>query len=459
MNQGIFREYDIRGIVKTDLTDDVVYNLGRAYGTWMSRRGHQTVAVGHDVRLSSPHFSKIYIDGILSTGLNVIKIGQCSTPALYFAIVHLKTDGGVMITGSHNPIEFNGFKMCEGLASVFGEHIQELKQIILGNSYVRKSAGHLSAVDVMPDYVAMLKTKFKFARPLKVVVDCGNGAASPFAVELWQDMGMKIIPLYCDADGNFPNHLPDPTVPKYMKDLMQLVVAEKADLGLGYDGDADRIGAVDDKGRLIFADTLLAIFSADVLAKRPNEPIIFDVKCSQLLPEIIEKNGGIPVMWKTGHSLLKAKMKEMHAPFAGEMSGHMFFADDFYGFDDGVYASGRLLQILAGTDKKFSEIIDSLPSFVSTPEIRVDCSDETKFQVIEKLVRSFRQQYQIVDIDGARVLFGDGWGLVRASNTQPVLVLRFEAKTNERLLEIVDIFKKQLSMFPDVKFTDKDFQF
>jgi phosphomannomutase / phosphoglucomutase len=458
MNQGIFREYDIRGIVKTDLTDEVVYNLGRAYGTWMGRRGHHTVAVGHDIRLSSPHFSKIYVDGILSTGLNVIAIGQCTTPALYFAILQLKTDGGVMITGSHNPIEFNGFKMCEGLASVYGELIQELKNIILQNHYDRKSSGKLTRADIMPEYIAMLKTKFKFAKKLKVVVDCGNGAASPFAADLWTDMGLEIIPLYCEADGHFPNHLPDPTVPKYMQDLMQLVVAEKADLGIGYDGDADRIGAVDNKGRLIFADTLLAIFSADVLSRRPNEPIIFDVKCSQLLPEMIEQRGGKPIMWKTGHSLLKAKMKEMHAPLAGEMSGHMFFADQYYGFDDGVYASGRLMQILSNTTKKFSQIIDEMPSFVSTPEIRVECSDESKFEVIKKLVDDFRNHYQIIDIDGARVLFGDGWGLVRASNTQPALVLRFEAKTQQKLNEIVAIFKDKLGKFPDVKFTDKDFQ-
>jgi len=458
MNQSIFREYDIRGIVKSDLTDEVVYNLGRSYGTWMARRGHHTVVIGHDVRLSSPHFNKIYMDGILSTGLNVISIGQCSTPALYFAILHLKTDGGAMITGSHNPIEFNGFKMCEGLASIYGESIQELKQIIMSNHYDRKSPGKLTRIDIMADYVAMLKTKFKFGKKLKVVVDCGNAAASPFAADLWTDLGMEVIPLYCETDGSFPNHLPDPTVPKYMKDLMQLVVAEKADLGIAYDGDADRIGAVDDKGRLIFADTLLAIFSADVLSRRPQEPIIFDVKCSQLLPEMIEKNNGKPVMWKTGHSLLKAKMKEMHAPFAGEMSGHMFFADDYYGFDDGVYASGRLLQILSNTAKKFSQIIDELPTFVSTPEIRIACSDEAKFEVIKRLVQDFRSHYDIIDIDGARVLFGDGWGLVRASNTQPVLVLRFEAKSKEKLQEIITLFKAKLATFPEVKFTDKDFQ-
>ncbi len=458
MNEGIFREYDIRGIVETDLTDDVVLNLGKAFGTLMKRRGYKLLAVGYDLRLSSEHLKNVYVDGLMSTGVDVINIGEVTTPTLYFSIVHLKTDGGVMITGSHNPIEFNGFKMCEGIASVFGEDIQEIKRIILQNDFVQAETGSVKNVDVMPDYLAMLKGKFSFPKKLKVVIDAGNATAGPIAPQLWRDLGLDVVELYCEPDGNFPNHLPDPSVPKYMKDLQAKVLEEKADLGIGYDGDADRVGAIDETGHIIFADVLLALFSGDVLKRKPGGEIIFDVKCSQALPEVIKKFGGKPLMWKTGHSLLKAKMKETGAPFAGEMSGHMFFADDYYGFDDGIYASGRLMQILAYTDKKLSELVDKIPAFESTPEIRIECADEAKFQVVADLVEAFKKEYKVIDIDGARVEFGDGWGLARASNTQPTLVLRFEAKTKDRLKEIIKIFTQKLSLFPAVKFSDKDFQ-
>lgn len=457
MNESIFREYDVRGVVKTDLTNDVVYNIGRAYGTWMSRKGHQRVAIGHDVRLSSPHLAKLFTDGVISTGLDVDHIGECTTPILYYAILHLKADGGVMITGSHNPIEFNGFKMCEGLGSLHGADIQALKQIILKNDFIRKTAGHVAEKSVLEAYLQMMQSKFKFARKLKIVIDAGNGAAGPIAPDLWSSLGVEVVPLYCEPDGHFPNHLPDPTVPKFMQDLRQLVLAEKADLGVGYDGDGDRVGIVDNKGRLVYADALMAILSRDVLANNPGATIIFDVKCSQLLPEQIEKHGGVALMYKTGHSLLKAKMKETHSPFAGEMSGHMFFADEFFGFDDGLYASGRIMRIVAESEKSFADIVDELPSFVSTPEIRVDCPDTEKFAVIDHLVKSFSQEYQTITIDGARVLFGDGWGLVRASNTQPVLVLRFEAKTTARLEEIMAIFKDKLDQFAAVSYDPEDF--
>ncbi|NOY59335.1 MAG: phosphomannomutase/phosphoglucomutase [Calditrichaeota bacterium] len=456
MNEGIFREYD--GIVKTDLTDDVVLNLGKAFGTLMKRRGYKLLVVGYDLRLSSEHLKNAYVDGLLSTGMEVINIGEVTTPTLYFSIVHLKTDGGVMITGSHNPIEFNGFKLCEGIASVFGQDIQEIKRIILEGDFVEAETGSVKNVEVMPDYLAMLKGKFSFPKKLKVVIDAGNATAGPVAPQLWRDLGLDVVELYCEPDGNFPNHLPDPSVPKYMKDLQAKVLEEKADLGIGYDGDADRVGAIDETGRIIYADTMLALFSSDVLQRNPGGQIIFDVKCSQALPEVIKKFGGKPLMWKTGHSLLKAKMKETGAPFAGEMSGHMFFADDYYGFDDGMYASGRLMQILANTDKKLSELVDEIPAFESTPEIRVECADEAKFQVVADLVEAFQKEYKVIDIDGARVEFGDGWGLVRASNTQPTLVLRFEAKTKERLKEIIKIFVQKLALFPAVKFSDQDFQ-
>ncbi len=457
MNESIFREYDIRGIVESDLTDDVVYRLGCAYATWMRRRGHQRVAIGYDARLSSPHLAKVFIEGVLSTGVDVLTVGQVTTPILYYAILHLNTDGGVMITGSHNPIEFNGFKMCEGLAPIYGEQIQQLKQLIKKNDLDRSTPGKLQQKEIIGDYMQMMKSKFHFSKKLKVVIDAGNGTAGPIAVPLWQDLGLQVIPLYCEVDGRFPHHLPDPTVPRFMEDLAKKVVEEKADVGIGYDGDADRVGVVDDKGRLIFADKLMALLSREILSKHPGAPILFDVKCSQLLAEEIEKAGGQPVMWKTGHSLLKAKMKEMHAPFAGEMSGHLFFADDYYGFDDGIYASGRVLQLISNSEKKLSQMMDEFPPLYSTPEIRVECADEEKFKVIEELVNAFEQNYQTITIDGARVIFPDGWGLVRASNTQPVLVLRFEANSRDSLRRIVDLFQQQLSRFPAVKFSQQDF--
>ena len=457
MNVSIFRQYDIRGIVETDLKDDVVLNLGKGYGTLMARRGHKIVNVGYDLRLSSPHLAGLFIKGILSTGLNVKNIGQVTTPTLYFSIVHLGTDGGTMITGSHNPIAYNGFKMCEGIGSVYGDDIQEIKRIILEEDFVTAATGNMEKVDVMGDYLKMLKSKFKFNRPLKVVVDAGNATAGPIAPDLWKSYGMQVTPLYCDPDGSFPNHLPDPAVPKYMKDLCELVVKEGADLGLAYDGDSDRVGAVDEKGNLIYADTLLTLFSVDVLKNKPGSQILFDVKCSQAVPEVIKENGGKPTMWKTGHSLLKAKMKETKSPFAGEMSGHMFFADDYYGFDDGIYASGRLLQIIANSGKTFSELVAQIPHFESTPEIRVECADAAKFDVVASLVKEFSKEYETIDIDGARVQFGDGWGLVRASNTEPTLVLRFEARTHEKLVEIINVFKEKLSKYEAVEFTDKDF--
>ena len=458
INPSIFREYDIRGVVESDFPDEVVEKLGKAFGTYMRRAQCSSIAVGHDVRLSSAHLQKTFTKGVLSTGVNVLDVGELPTPVLYFSIVHLKADGGVMITGSHNPIEYNGFKMSKGVASIYGENITHLRRLIESDDFERGD-GTASSVSIIPEYLATLKSKFTFDRKLKVVIDAGNGTAGPIAPQLWQDMGLEVIQLYCEPDGSFPNHLPDPTVPEYVADLRKKVRAENADLGIGYDGDSDRIGAIDDKGNIVYADRLMALFSADLLSRMPGAEIIFDVKCSQALPEYIEKFGGVPTMWKTGHSLIKAQMKAKKAPLGGEMSGHLFFADDYYGYDDAIYASGRLMQILARQDRSFSELIEDIPYFFATPEIRIDCADEEKFSVVKKLVDYFKSKYQAIDIDGVRALFGDGWGLVRASNTQPVLVLRFEAKTRERLSEIMEIFMEQLRKYPAVKFSEKDFDF
>lgn len=456
INPNIFREYDIRGIAEKDLTNETIELIGKAFGTFLSRKGLTIFTVGRDVRLSSERIKNVLIKGITATGCNVVDIGEVPTPVLYFSIVHLNAGGGVMVTGSHNPIEFNGLKMSEGIASIYGKDIQKLKALIEKNDFAT-GQGKVEQKNLVPDYVATIKSKIKLARKLKIVVDAGNGTAGVIAPQLWEDLGCEVIRLYCEPDGRFPNHLPDPTVPKYVKDLQQKVVETGADVGIGYDGDSDRIGTIDEKGRMIFADRLIALFSQDVLKKKPGAKIVFDVKCSQALPEHIKKYGGEPLMWKTGHSLLKARMKEEHAPFAGEMSGHIFFADDYFGFDDAIYASGRLLEIISRSKKKLSELVDEIPYFISTPEIRVDCADDAKFDVVADIAISFKKQYETIDIDGARVLFGDGWGLVRASNTQPVLVLRFEAKTEQRLNEIKDIFKNKLREYPAIKFQDSDF--
>ena len=456
MNESIFRANDVRGIVTRDFPDDLVLKLGKAYGSYMKRRGHQTLTVGHDLRPSSPKLSALFVDGIKSTGLDIHFIGQVTTPALYFAIHHWNLDGGCMITGSHNPKSYNGFKMCEGSASVYGKDIQKLKEMIKAEEF-ELGAGTVEEKDILPEYLAMLKSKFTFDRPLKIVVDAGNAVAGPIAPKVWREYGHEVIELFCEPDGNFPNHLPDPCVPGYMRDLAKKVVEEKADIGIGYDGDADRLGAVDDQGRYIFADRLLVLFARDVLKRNPGSKIIFDVKCTMALPEDIRKHGGIPIMWKTGHSMQKAKLKETGAPFAGELSGHVLFQDDFYGFDDGIYASGRLLQIVAA-DPPFSRLIDDVQVFPSTEEIRVDCADEVKFDVVDQLVHDFRKEYNVIDVDGARVEFDNGWGLVRPSNTEPNLVVRFEAKSEKRLAEIIRIFIDKFAKYPEIKYSSDKFK-
>ena len=453
----IFREYDIRGIADEDLVNENVLLLGKGIGTFLARQGAKNVVVGRDVRLSSPRMRDALVEGLTSTGLEVLDIGLTLTPVQYFAIVHFDADGGVMITGSHNPIEYNGLKISrKGVVPVYGEQIQEIKRLIENEDF-ESGAGQVQPREVLRDYIGMIQSKLSFGRKLKIVVDAGNGTAGLLMPELWQQMGCEVFDLYCEPDGRFPNHLPDPTVPKYVVDLQNKVKEVGADIGIGYDGDCDRVGVIDDKGRIIYADRLMAILSREVLQRHPGAEIVFDVKCSQALAEEIEKAGGKPLMWKTGHSLLKAKMKEIGAPLAGEMSGHIFYADDYFGFDDAIYVSGRLLQILSNSDRKMSEIADEIPQFESTPEIRIETTDEDKFRIVEDLAEQFRREYDLIDIDGARVLFGDGWGLVRASNTQPVLVLRFEAKTRERLREIVEIFKARLRQYDSVKFEDSDF--
>jgi len=450
VNSHIFREYDIRGIVDKDITDEVVTLLGKAFGTYISRHGARKISIGGDVRLSTKRFLTQMIKGIRSTGIDVINIGHVPTPVQYFSMFHLKTDGGVMITGSHNPPDFNGFKLSLKNAPIFGKEIQELKRIIESNDFAHGN-GSYEEQNVIEFYIEHIVKDINISRPLKVVLDSGNGAGSLAAHELFKRLGVDTINLFDTPDGNFPNHHPDPTVVDNIQELIKTVKATNADFGVGYDGDADRIGVVDENGDIIWGDKLLIIFGREVLKTHPGADIIFEVKCSQALSEMIKEFGGNPVMWKTGHSLLKKKMKETGSPLAGEMSGHLFFADRYFGFDDAIYASARLAELLSKTDKKMSELLEGIPQYFATPEIRLDTpTDDEKFKIAEKAKEFFSNNYDVIDVDGVRILFGDGWGLVRASNTQPVIVVRFEARSEERLKELKDLVINKLNEFGEI---------
>jgi len=441
----VFREYDIRGLVGTDLTVDAVEQIGKGYGTYAARRGVRTIALGRDVRLSSPEFRDALAKGLLATGLFVIDVGVCPTPLLYFAIHHLRVDGGVMITGSHNPAEYNGFKLCVGFGSIYGDMIQEMRRIIESRSFI-EGQGELTQREIISDYKNFVKENLRIPKKLKVVVDGGNGTAGAVAPDLFREMGMEVVELFCDADGRFPNHFPDPTVPENLRFLMEKVVETGADVGVGYDGDADRIGVVDERGNVIFGDYLLILFAREILSRKPGATIISEVKASQNFFDDVTRRGGRPVMWKTGHSLIKAKMKEEKAELAGEMSGHIFFQDRFLGFDDAIYASVRLFEIMAKEGRALSALLSDLPHVVSTPEIRIDCPDELKFRIVENVAEAVAPlALQVINIDGMRALFDGGWGLIRASNTQPVLVLRFEGRDDETVQRIRVIMEKAIS--------------
>jgi phosphomannomutase/phosphoglucomutase len=450
MNNQIFREYDIRGLAETDLTDEVVRLIGKSYGSYLLEQGIKELIIGRDVRLSGERIRDALVDGLLSTGCNAIDLGIVPTPVFYFSAFHYDKNAGVMITGSHNPKEFNGFKIGFNKSTIYGEDIQNLRKLIERGKF-KSGNGKISSINPIPNYIAMILNKVKIKSGLKIIFDPGNGTAGLVIEELFNKLGVESVFINLEPDGNFPNHLPDPTIPEYMKDLKSLVGELHAHLGIGFDGDADRIGAIDDKGDIVWGDKLLAIFTQDIIKRKPNAKIVFEVKCSQGLVEYVKSIGGIPIMWKTGHSLIKAKMKQENAAIAGEMSGHMFFADDYYGFDDAIYAAVRLLKIIAESNKSLSQLVAKIPFYYSTPEIRVPCPDELKFEVTNSIRDFFKINFEIMDIDGVRVIFEDGWGLVRASNTQPVLVLRFEAKTQKRLQEIKQLFYQELAKFPQVK--------
>ncbi|MES2962734.1 MAG: phosphomannomutase/phosphoglucomutase [Bdellovibrionota bacterium] len=438
INAEIFREYDIRGVVDRDFDSDFARDLGRALVTYLSMKGgpkNPVISVGHDARLSSPSLSKAMCDGLQSAGARVVFLGLVTSPISYFSMFNLDNPaGGVMITGSHNPPEYNGFKISVGKTTIYGSEIQELLKIMTKGEFAT-GQGAFTTFNIFDDYVARYKQEFKDLKPVKVVLDCGNGAAGCIARRLYEAVGLKPIILFEEPDGRFPNHHPDPTVEKNVADLKKAVKEHGAAIGIGFDGDADRIGIVDDEGRFIAGDEMMVVISRGILMDNPGAKIIGDVKCSDRLYEDIRKHGGQPIMWKTGHSLVKTKIKEEKAPFGGELSGHVFYADRNYGYDDALYAGLRLIELLGKTGKTVRQLLEGLPTAFNTPEIRIDTTEAKKRSIVEKLREAYKggDGYKVNLIDGIRISYPDGWALARASNTQPVLVLRFESNTQKGL--------------------------
>ena len=452
VNKFIFREYDIRGKVSDDFPPEVVKNLGKAFGTFIKRGGGKEIALSGDIRLSTPMLIEQFKNGVLSTGLDVINIGILPTPANYYSMFKLDVAGAVQITGSHNPPEFNGFKMSRNKKAVFGDSIQELR-IIIENKDFELGKGSEASYNILSDYKRMINSKINIQKKIRVVMDCGNAAGAICAPEIFKNLNVELSELYCDVDGTFPNHHPDPTVEKNLIDLMEKIKSGDYDIGIAFDGDADRVGVVDETGEIIWADQLMALFLPEII--NPGDEILFDVKCSQALEDMIVKYGGKPVMWKTGHSLIKQRMSELNCKLGGEMSGHIFFADDFYGFDDAIYVAARIVQTLSRSDKTLSELKKELPKYYATPEMRFEVkSDEEKFRITKEAVDYFKDNYDCITIDGVRIKFGDGWGLVRASNTQPVIVCRFEANTPERMEEIKAVVITKLQEIGTLKLDD-----
>ena len=439
MKSHIFRQYDIRGIVGEDLDPEVTEAVGRAFGSRVRRDASSsspTVTVGCDNRATSPALAEGLISGMRSAGVDVFDVGTVPTPVLYWSEVKLGTDAGVQITGSHNPPEWNGIKMTYGGSSLYGDAIQDLLHSIQASNFTSGSGGY-ERLTVLDRYVDDIAARFSLDQPMRVAVDCGNGTGSILAVRLLEAIGVEVTPLFCESDPTFPNHHPDPTVDENLIDLIRTIESGNHDLGVAFDGDADRIGAIDDQGKIIRGDILLLLFGLDLLKKRgPGQKLIFDVKCSQVLPELFKEAGGEPIMWQTGHSLIKKKMRETGALLAGELSGHIMIADDYLGFDDALYNACRLIEIISHSGRTLSEMISDFPEYSSTPEIRIDVTEDQKWAVVSQAEAYFKEKYDVIGVDGVRILFGDGWALLRASNTQPAIVARFEARSESRLLEI-----------------------
>ena len=449
LNPEIFREYDIRGIVDRDLDESVMELLGKAYVAYMrGKRNVNTVVIGRDGRLSGKAFVNALIDGVTSCGMNVIDIGEVPTPVLYYAMQTLKVDGGLMLTASHNPKEYNGMKVGVGKTTIYGEEIQKLGRIAARGVFPRaKGPVTITRMDIVPKYAATVKRIIKLKRPLKIVVDAANGVGGVVAVPIYRALGCEVIPLYCEVDGAFPNHHADPTKKANLTDLIRLVKKHKADIGIGFDGDVDRLGGCDEKGAMLEGDRLLALFARSVLLDKPGATILGEVKCSRGLYEDVAKHGGNPVMWRTGHSHIKAAMKKLHAELAGEMSGHIFFKHRWFGFDDAIYSGARLLEIVAAGKEPLSAHLATIPTRFSTPEIEFTCADNRKFDVIRKATAYFKEELglDVVTIDGARIEFPDGWGLIRASNTAPKLVMRVEADTKKRMAQIEKLIRDKVN--------------
>jgi phosphomannomutase/phosphoglucomutase len=437
MNPLIFREYDIRGVADRDLTDELATDLGRSFGTFLKRRNQKRIVVGRDCRLSSPRLHKALTRGLLETGLELVDIGVGPTPMMYFSVFHLDADGGVQITGSHNPPEDNGFKLMCGKQTLAGDEVRELRSLIERRDFALAAGGKVETWNPLEAYAGYMRGNISLKhKNLRFAIDAGNGAGGPTALAAMEAVGLSPIAMYCEMDGAFPNHHPDPSLPENMEALVDRVRREGLALGIAYDGDADRIGVVDNRGNIVYGDRLMILLSRQILKRHPGAAILGEVKCSQTMYDDIAKHGGRPIVWKTGHSLIKKKMKEEHALLAGEMSGHVFFADRYFGFDDAIYASLRLLEIVAESDKPLDQLLADVPQTHSTPELRVDCPDQVKFDVVRKVLAHYQPTHDVLDVDGARINFEGGWGLVRASNTQPALVLRFEAQSAARLAEI-----------------------
>jgi len=448
-NPEIFKAYDIRGIVEEDFNESIVISIGKAFGTYIQEQTNlenYIIAVSGDVRPSSLRLKNNIVEGLISSGVDVVDIGILPTPVNYFSNFNLEVCGSIQITGSHNPSEYNGFKFTFNKKSFYGKQIQALRSIIDNNSFL-EGRGKIEIDRIEEKYIEYMKKNFSISEDIKFAYDCGNACAGLIVPQLFKRMSIKNKSLYSEIDGTFPNHHPDPTVDSNLKELVKLVKQGSFSAGLGYDGDADRLVVVDDLGRIIRSDVLMALFLPDII-KSDKDPIIFDVKCSKALEDEIVKHRGKPVIWKTGHSLIKSKMKELDSKFAGEMSGHIFFADRYFGYDDAIYTSLRLAELLSSSKSKLSTLVDGIPKYFSTPEIRIDCiSEPVKREVMKEIENYFSEKFECLNIDGVRFIYKQGWGLVRASNTQPVIVCRFESRIKEEVKEIQDLVFKKLKSF------------
>jgi phosphomannomutase/phosphoglucomutase len=449
INPYIFREYDIRGKVAEDFPEHVVVKLGKAFGTFVKRVGGREIALSGDIRLTTPDLMTYFKKGVLSTGIDIINLGILPTPVNYYSMFLLGISGAVQITGSHNPPEFNGFKFSLDKKAFFGDDIQALYSLMDKMDF-EEGKGTEARYKILPKYKEMILEKINIERPMKVVMDCGNAAGGINGPDVFKSLGIELKELFSEPDGTFPNHHPDPTVEENLLDLVAEMKTGQYDVGLAFDGDADRVGVVDETGDIIWADQLMALFLPEIIEN--GEDILFDVKCSQALEDMIHRYGGNPIMWKTGHSLIKQKMGELNCKFGGEMSGHIFFADDYFGYDDALYVGARLVQLLSRTDKKLSELKSEIPVYYSTSEMRMEAeNDEEKFRIAKEAIDYFTENYDCITVDGVRIKFGDGWGLVRSSNTQPVIVCRFEANSPERKDEIMNLVLGKLKEFGNLE--------